>query len=68
MDSVSIFLVILLGVAVVWMVVRAISNSRHSPTTYRRGGFHTAARADDIGFSHGEWKDPEAPGNNPPRH
>ena len=67
MDSVSILLVILLGAVVVWMVLRAHSNSRHSPPTMRRGGFHTAARADDIGDSLGEWQDPEAPGNDPPR-
>jgi len=42
MDSVSILLVILLGAAVVWLVVRAFSNARHSPPTkvsdaYQRG-------------------------------
>jgi hypothetical protein len=67
MDTVSIGILILLGAGVVWMVVRAWSNSRHAPPTKRRGGMHTAARADDIAFSIGEWKDPEAPGNDPPR-
>lgn len=61
MDTVGIVLVILLGAALVWIVWRARSNSRHAPTTRRRGGFHTAARADDIAATHGEWRDPEAP-------
>lgn len=67
MDSVSIVLVILLGVIVVWMVVRANSNSKHSPPTRVRGGIDAASRSGIQGQAMGNWLDPEAPDADPRR-
>ena len=46
MDVISIGVLILLGAAVTWMVVRALSNSKHSPPTGVRGGLGAVQRTD----------------------
>jgi hypothetical protein len=48
MDVISIGVVILLGAAVAWMVVRAFSNSKHSPPTRIRGGLGGIQAADHL--------------------
>ncbi len=37
MDPVSVALIALVGLALMWLVLRAFSNSRHSPTRKVRG-------------------------------
>ncbi len=56
MDSVSTLLVILLGAGVVWMVLRAHSNSKHSPPKKHSGQGQPA-----VGFSTVDPEAPEAP-------
>ena len=66
MDIVGILLVILLGAALVWMLVRAQSNSKHSPSVKHSGQGQPA-----VGFGTLDPETPQAPrsrgSDDPPR-
>jgi len=61
MDGISIGVLILLGAALAWMVVRALSNSKHSPPSRVRGGLGAVQRTDDHLSQMGVMTDPELP-------
>ena len=48
MDGVSIVLVILLGAVLLWVVVRARHNFKHSANAYRGGDSRRAERGQEI--------------------